>query len=339
MQRALYVSLALHIVILVMSYVGLPKTRPEEALMADTAMSVDLVDVAELSNLPPAPGPKPEVEPKEKPRTLAQAPEPAQREQPPPAAKPAPEPPAKPRIEREAPAEVVAPPAITQPEVSTPVVEPAPTPEFAPKKRVEAPPRPAPETAVADEKTEKPEPEKPEAKAEPEIRPAKPPAEQSKPKPNADLDFAAVLKSLETGKQQAAPGPAMPGTAAAGAAATATSRSAGASYDPGLPVTISEIDAVRRQIEQCWNLPAGARDAANLKVTIVVDMNADGTPRRAVLDEQRLAQADPQYRVAAESALRAVLNPRCHPFRLPREKYERWKTMTLVFDPKEMFGT
>jgi len=53
----------------------------------------------------------------------------------------------------------------------------------------------------------------------------------------------------------------------------------------------------------------------------------------------RRMQASPSYRVAAESALRAVLNPRCHPFKLPREKYERWKRMTLVFDPKEMFGS
>ncbi len=48
---------------------------------------------------------------------------------------------------------------------------------------------------------------------------------------------------------------------------------------------------------------------------------------------------DADFRAAAESALRAVLNPRCHPFALPREKYDSWKTMTLVFDPKEMFGT
>jgi len=102
---------------------------------------------------------------------------------------------------------------------------------------------------------------------------------------------------------------------------------------------MSEIEAVRRQIERCWNLPAGAKDADSLIVSIRVEMNIDGTPRTAVVTDQSRMRADPFYRSAAESAVRAVLNPRCHPFTLPREKFSRWKTMTLVFNPKEMFGT
>lgn len=102
---------------------------------------------------------------------------------------------------------------------------------------------------------------------------------------------------------------------------------------------MSEIDQVRRQIERCWNLPAGARGAENMVVSIRVEMNIDGTPGMAEVVEQERMRGDPYFRAAAESALRAVLNPRCHPFGLPREKYDSWKTMTLVFDPKEMFGT
>jgi hypothetical protein len=104
-------------------------------------------------------------------------------------------------------------------------------------------------------------------------------------------------------------------------------------------VTISEIDSVRRQIERCWNLPAGARGAENMVVSIRVEMNIDGTPGVAAVVERERMRGDPSFRAAAESALRAVLNPRCHPFGLPRDKYGSWKTMTLVFDPKEMFGT
>jgi hypothetical protein len=110
-------------------------------------------------------------------------------------------------------------------------------------------------------------------------------------------------------------------------------------YDPSRPMTISEIDAIRRQIERCWNLPAGAKDAENLVVEVAVEMNADGTPRTAAIANQTRMRSDPFYRAAAESALRAVLNPRCHPFKLPPDKYDRWRTMTLVFNPKEMFGT
>ncbi|MBT5751963.1 MAG: energy transducer TonB [Rhodospirillaceae bacterium] len=109
-------------------------------------------------------------------------------------------------------------------------------------------------------------------------------------------------------------------------------------YDSSAPITISEIDAVRRQFVKCWNVPAGARDAENLVVDIQVDVNPDGRVRRAkVLDTGRMA-GDSFYRAAAESALRAVKNPNCNPLKLPPEKYERWKTLTLRFNPKEMFG-
>ena len=101
-------------------------------------------------------------------------------------------------------------------------------------------------------------------------------------------------------------------------------------------MTSSEIDAVRRQIERCWNLPEGARDAGNLVVSIRVEMNVDGTPRSAVVVNAGQMQANPYYQAVADSARRAVLNPRCHPFKLPPEKFEHWRTMTLIFNPKEI---
>lgn len=105
------------------------------------------------------------------------------------------------------------------------------------------------------------------------------------------------------------------------------------------PMTVSEIDVVRRQIERCWNVPAGARDAENLVVKVRVELNIDGTPRTAAIVDDGRVRTDSFYRAAAESALRAVLNPRCHPFKLPAEKYDRWKSMTLVFNPRDMVGT
>ena len=103
-----------------------------------------------------------------------------------------------------------------------------------------------------------------------------------------------------------------------------------------LPVTASEIDAVRRQIERCWNLPAGAKDAGDLVVSIRVEMNPDGTPRTAAVDGSSRGQGNPLFQATADSARRAVLNPRCHPFKLPPDKYDRWRTMTLIFNPRQM---
>ncbi len=104
-------------------------------------------------------------------------------------------------------------------------------------------------------------------------------------------------------------------------------------------LTISELDSIRRQIEACWSIPAGARDAENLIVDIKVVMNPDGTVQRAeIVDRSRLS-GDPFYRAAAESALRAVLHPRCSPLRLPPRKYQQWKRFTLSFNPKELIGS
>ena len=44
----------------------------------------------------------------------------------------------------------------------------------------------------------------------------------------------------------------------------------------GLNLTISEIDAVRRHFEKCWNIPSGAREIGNLASEIKVRFNKDG---------------------------------------------------------------
>lgn len=110
-----------------------------------------------------------------------------------------------------------------------------------------------------------------------------------------------------------------------------------ARHNPLRPLAISEIDLVRQQVRECWSLPAGAREAEDLSIEIKMAMNPDGTVRQArILDQGRL-QTDPFFRAAAESALRAVLNPRCNPLKLPPEKYQQWQNMTLIFDPQQMF--
>jgi len=107
-------------------------------------------------------------------------------------------------------------------------------------------------------------------------------------------------------------------------------------YDPSRKVTISEIELVRQQISQCWNIAAGARQADALSVEIEIKMNPDATVRAArVVDAARM-NSDPFFRAAAESALRALNQPDCIPLKLPVGKYELWKSFTFNFDPKNM---
>ena len=93
---------------------------------------------------------------------------------------------------------------------------------------------------------------------------------------------------------------------------------------------------MRRQIQQCWNMPVGARDAQNLVVEVIINVNPDRTLQGAdIVDKSRMA-TDSFYRAAAEAALRALYNPKCSPLELPADKYEQWKTIDFTFDPRDM---
>lgn len=110
----------------------------------------------------------------------------------------------------------------------------------------------------------------------------------------------------------------------------------------GLPdyaneLTISEFDALRAQLARCWNVPAGARDADSLVIEIAVNVNQDKIATSAKVVDQLRYTTDTFFRAAAESAVRAVRAPECTPLELPDDKYDAWKSMIIVFDPREMF--
>ncbi len=208
------------------------------------------------------------------------------------------------------------------------------------------PPEPEPEVAAVPPPPEpkpKPKPKpKPEAKPKPKVPPRlaniRPKHKPKHKKPDA---FAAVLKTVEDLKRQA-PEEKKPEETKKKEAESFESQIAKVltskrRYDPSSPVTISETDLVRQQIAGCWNLPAGAKEAENLVIEIRVMMNPDGMVRQAEIQNRLKMRLDPFYRSAAESALRAVLNRKCQPFKLPPAKYERWKTMLLTFNPRDMF--
>ena len=294
MQKSLGLSLAAHVAVVAVGYVGLPYLlRPPPIL--DTPVIIEVVMVTEVTNAPP-PAP----------------PEPPKVEAPPP-----PPPPPPPKAEAPPP-----PPPEPEPEVAA-----VPPPESKPKPK----PKPKPEA--------KP---KPRPKAPPQLAAVKP---QRKPKPPDP--FASVLKTVEKLKRRP-PAPRKKDDDKKKKAAKPESFEQRISrvlttpalpHDATRPLTISEIDVVRQQIAGCWNLPAGAKEAEDLVIEIWVAMNPDGTVREARIQDQGRLRTDGFFRAAAESALRAVLNPRCSPLKLPRQRYEQWQTMTLSFNPREMFGT
>ena len=78
----------------------------------------------------------------------------------------------------------------------------------------------------------------------------------------------------------------------------------------------------------------GAKGADNLKVDILLELERDGTVKRAEIQNTNRFNQDKTYKVAAEAALGAVIgvvNYRCH-----KEKYDFGKHSFFGFDPKNM---
>src|SRR5690606_11549174 len=101
----------------------------------------------------------------------------------------------------------------------------------------------------------------------------------------------------------------------------------------GEKLTQSEMDALRGQIQRCWNVPAGAADAENLKVSLKFRLDPSGAVEGnpVIIDGGGSGIA----RAAAESARRAILQ--CAPYNLPAEKYSAWADVIVHFDPTDMF--
>jgi hypothetical protein len=196
---------------------------------------------------------------------------------------------------------------------SPPATKPQPARAAAPQAAPVAVPRPR----------EKPRPSPPIAKAETPTR-----FERKSYNPGA---FEALLKNLAP--EHNAPSLDAPPQ-------TQQLVSAEASSQPKAPLgrqlTASEIDLIRQQIERCWNIPEGARDAKDLMIEIRVFVDPDGNVRQAlILDRERMA-GDPLFRAAADSARRALFNPECRPLRLPPDKYEYWKEFVVDFSPRDL---
>jgi outer membrane biosynthesis protein TonB len=203
-----------------------------------------------------------------------------------------------------------------KPEPEKPKEEPKPEPKPEPKEE------PKPEQVEAEKVPEKP-------KEEPEPEPVKEtPKEKPKETPKDDSkDFEEVLKDL-TAKEDTAPAETPQEKEEAKAVGDAP-------YDNSLPMSVSEIDAIRSQIWKNWNVLAGARDGHELKVELVIRLQTDGTVLQVDVEDEGRYQSDAFFRAAADRAIRAVW--KSSPLmNLPPDKYEKWKELKLNFDPREM---
>ncbi len=160
--------------------------------------------------------------------------------------------------------------------------------------------------------------------------------EKPKEKPQNKDDLDAILKSVRDQAQQTenkeAPKKPVENVQPAGAKSE--------NYDPTIPMSISEMDAIKNQIARCWSPPAGAKDDYTLVVMVKVELSPDGTilKKELSMQSQMKASGSSFYYAAARSALVALTKPECQKLEnLPADKYGTWKEMELTFDPKFLY--
>lgn len=109
-------------------------------------------------------------------------------------------------------------------------------------------------------------------------------------------------------------------------------------YVHGLAARLSqdEIAALKRRITECWNVPAGAKDAQNLAVIFRVMFRQDGTIERGPV----LVGASPGSPFGpafADSGKRAILQ--CQPYTMLKpEHYKSWRDIEIEFRPEDLGG-
>jgi type IV secretory pathway VirB10-like protein len=190
------------------------------------------------------------------------------------------------------------------------IVREKPVPQFQPEQLVQKPPPVVQPSEVA------PAPVAPKTKPQP-----KPDTKKSLDKQMADLLNNVLTSAPRTAPQANLAQPARKGIGQQNA------------------MTMDLADALRNQIEQCWNPPAGAPHPEQLVVYVDLWLNPDGSVARSpqLAAQSSSAVADNSFmRAAADAAMRAIYV--CAPFKLPADRYADWRESTVKFDPRDLAG-
>jgi len=340
MGRAWLFSSLLHTALAVLLYFGLPSfTRAPPGI--EQFVTVELVSEPPEAE-PEPPEPAPAATAPEPPRVAA-APEPPA-PPPEPVAEPEPEPeptpPPEPEPELAQPAEPEPAPSPPEPEPEpAPPPEPEPEPEPEPQPEPEPEPEPEPQRAaprpflkpppprqLAEAPPPEPEPERPEPpKPTPAMAPKPEPEKPPEPPKEDDLAWLRSVEQTIERKQseieQAGTGRAPEGN---GQAQSLLGQGR---------LTMSELDALRRQIARCWTLPVGIEGLRDMVVQLRIQVRPDRSVQRVTIEDQTRIEQETTFRAVAESARRAV--ERCSPLDLPADKYALWRDIMMSFHPED----
>lgn len=108
--------------------------------------------------------------------------------------------------------------------------------------------------------------------------------------------------------------------------------SLGGRQTTGAKLSQSEEDAIRRQLQSCWNVPAGAVGGSELKAVVSFKLDPSGS-----LQGQPTLEKSSGDRAFDDTTLRAVRVCNQRGFQLPADKYDAWAEVKVTFDPRDMF--
>ena len=76
----------------------------------------------------------------------------------------------------------------------------------------------------------------------------------------------------------------------------------------------------------------------NVKVSAKIRENRRVIDNSVRIIDTNISKSNPFYGPITESAMRTLLNPDCTPLKLPKDKYNLWKNLTITFDYSIMKG-
>lgn len=310
MKQSLYKSLALHFVVFLLIMVDIPLFWHNKTTLNQVPIIVDLnnVKISEMTNLPPkakmGKEDKAASKVKRKIENNYTKEEPKKDDKRPTAKEP----------EEEAALEEVAP---TEPKKDY-LVAPQPKKPKAPKKK------PTPPVPAAKPKP-KPKP-KPEVKKE-QKQPEKGKPQLANPLKSLLASVDALEKEVGNTNQEA--------TIKEGTEVNNMGIEGGTGGSYFSELSISEIDAIAGRLRACWNLDPGAMGIKDMIIEIRAFLNKDGSVRKVDIINTSRYNSDAHFRSVADSARRAVYI--CAPYSIfadkYADKYDKWNTMLLRFNP------
>lgn len=99
-------------------------------------------------------------------------------------------------------------------------------------------------------------------------------------------------------------------------------------------ISVSELDALRQQLQQCWLVPPTVMSEKDLVVEAAIDLDMSGMVTDIKILNLKDGQKFRSFREAVQSVRQALRAPECSPLKLPADKYHQWKKCVLRFSPR-----